>query len=444
MARIVAAAELAANILGKVRTPAIPYKLGGRSDAGTDCINLIGWAMQELGAQDVPRGSNEAWNKSMSWKGTLSEAKHLGKLVPGTILYIDYAAPPGGSEGTPGKMDHAAVYVGPGHGIVTPDGKAGDVVHASASRGGVYPSTLANGFTHLAWLAGVDYGNEAAPSTQAPSQGAGLHLHQLIFTKNDCYKAGKKIVPKGVFVHSTGANNPTLKRYVGPDDGLLGKNQYSNHWNQPMDRQVCVHAFIGKLADGSIAAYQTLPWDMRGWHSGSGSKGNGNDTHIGFEICEDGLTDAAYFRCVFNEAVELCVYLCAMYGLDPMKDGVIIGHYEGYQRGIASNHADPRHWFSKFGESMDSFRAAVKKGLISVPSEPGVSMPEPEHAPTVPEPDVPDVPDYDFYTVAKGDTLWRIAATKLGSGSRYPEIKALNALPSDMIYAGQKLRIPRQ
>ena len=62
-------------------------------------------------------------------------------------------------------------------------------------------------------------------------------------------------------VHSTGANNPWLKRYVGPDDGLLGKNQYNNHWNQPMDREVCVHAFIGKLADGTVATYQTLPWD---------------------------------------------------------------------------------------------------------------------------------------------------------------------------------------
>ncbi len=70
-------------------------------------------------------------------------------------------------------------------------------------------------------------------------------------------------------VHSTGANNLKLKWYVGPDDGLLGKNQYNNHSNQPRSkrsRQVCVHAFyIGKLKDGSIATYQTLPWNHRGW-----------------------------------------------------------------------------------------------------------------------------------------------------------------------------------
>ena len=138
-----------------------------------------------------------------------------------------------------------------------------------------------------------------------------MNLHKLIFTNNACYRAGRRITPKGIMVHSTGANNPWLKRYVGPDDGLLGKNQYNNHWNQPMDREVCVHAFIGKLADGTVATYQTLPWDYRGWHCA----GSGNDTHISFEICEDDLTDAAYLDKVYNEAVDLCVYLCELYGL---------------------------------------------------------------------------------------------------------------------------------
>lgn len=191
-----------------------------------------------------------------------------------------------------------------------------------------------------------------------------MNLHKLILTNNACYKAGRTIIPKGIMVHSTGANNPNLKRYVGPDDGLLGKNQYGNHWNQntPDGRQVCVHAFIGKLADGSIATYQTLPWNMRGWHCGSGSEGSGNDTHIGFEICEDGLTDASYFNAVYKEAVELCVYLCKQYGLTE-KD--IICHSEGYKLGIASNHGDVMHWFPKHGKSMDTFRADVKAGLAT-------------------------------------------------------------------------------
>ncbi|MCL2766759.1 MAG: peptidoglycan recognition protein family protein, partial [Peptococcaceae bacterium] len=121
-----------------------------------------------------------------------------------------------------------------------------------------------------------------------------MNLRTLLLTNNGCYKTGKIITPKGIMVHSTGAANPNLCRYVGPDDGQLGKNLYNNHWNQatPDGKQVCVHAFIGKLANGTIATYQTLPWNYRGWHCGSGSKGSGNDTHISFEICEDGLSDA--------------------------------------------------------------------------------------------------------------------------------------------------------
>ena len=107
-----------------------------------------------------------------------------------------------------------------------------------------------------------------------------MNLHKLILTENACYKAGRKITVKGIMVHSTGVNNPDLKCYVGPDDGLLGKNQNGSHWNtyHPWGREVCAHAFIGRLADGSIAVYQTLPWNHRGWHAG----GSANDTHIGF------------------------------------------------------------------------------------------------------------------------------------------------------------------
>ena len=71
----------------------------------------------------------------------------------------------------------------------------------------------------------------------------------------------------------------------------------------------------------------------------------------------------------YKEAVELCVYLCKLYNLTE-KD--IIGHYEGYQRGIASNHGDPKNWFPKHGKSMDTFRADVKK-LLSEGAKPAES-----------------------------------------------------------------------
>lgn len=309
-----------------------------------------------------------------------------------------------------------------------------------------------------------------------------MNLHKCYLTENACYKTNHKIKVKGIMLHSTGANNPWLKRYVGPDDGKLGKNQYGNHWNNfhPDGRAVCTHAFIGKLADGTIATYQTLPWNYRGWHSG----GSANDTHIGIEICEDGLSDSTYFKKVYREAVELCAYLCKQYGLTE-KD--IICHSEGYEKGIASNHGDVMHWFPKHGKSMDTFRAAVKALLSAGGSEdkrtdtpkeypaklisgyyrvrktwkdsksqvgayrilknakvaadknPGTFVFSNDGIAIYP---TKSEETYRIHTVVKGDTLWDITKKYLGDGSRYSEIKELNNLKSNVIYSGWKLKIP--
>lgn len=196
-----------------------------------------------------------------------------------------------------------------------------------------------------------------------------MNLLKCILTENDCYKTNEWIAVKGVMIHSTGANNPTLKRYVQPLEtdpnydeliSLIGYNRNANDWNRP-DTNACVHGFIGKLADGSIASIQTLPWAMRGWHAGSGTtRPSANNTHISFEICEDGLDDPEYFRKVYREAVELTAYLCEQYNLDPLAPEVVICHSEGYRLGMASGHADVEHWFPRFGKSMDDFRADVK------------------------------------------------------------------------------------
>lgn len=50
--------------------------------------------------------------------------------------------------------------------------------------------------------------------------------------------------------------------------------------------------------------------------------------------------------------------------------------------------------------------------------------------------------EYRVHTVVKGDTLWDIAKKHLGNGARYPEIKTLNNLTSNVIYSGWKLKIP--
>ena len=48
------------------------------------------------------------------------------------------------------------------------------------------------------------------------------------------------------------------------------------------------------------------------------------------------------------------------------------------------------------------------------------------------------------YTVKHGDTLWQIAQTLLGKGSRYTEIVKLNGLKSNVLKTGQVLQIPEK
>ena len=151
------------------------------------------------------------------------------------------------------------------------------------------------------------------------------------------------------------------------------------------------------------------------------------------------------------------------------------------------------HWFPKHGKSMDTFRAEVKALLATgadtpeeKPAESTVTYPEKlttgyyrvrkdwkdsksqigayriltnaKNAadknpgtfvftnegvaiyPTQGEATAENA--YRVHTVVKGDTLWDIAALYLGKGSRYPEIKTLNGLTSNVIYSGWKLKIP--
>lgn len=107
-----------------------------------------------------------------------------------------------------------------------------------------------------------------------------------------CYKGTRTFTVKGVLWHSTGANNPNLKRYVQPSSNdanynslmkLLGTNTAKNDWNH-IYREAGVNAWIGKLADGTVTTVQTMPWNYRPWGCGKGKYGSCNNTHLQFEI----------------------------------------------------------------------------------------------------------------------------------------------------------------
>lgn len=198
-------------------------------------------------------------------------------------------------------------------------------------------------------------------------------------TQSACYRGTVRgMTVRGVLWHSTGANNPELRRYIQPADddpnreellGLIGVNKYGNDYNHgSKDRQMGVNAWIGKLADGTVAAVQALPFGWKPWGCGAGSRGSLNDGWIQFEICEDGLKDRAYAEAVYREACELTAFLCAMYHLDPQgtvtykgtQVPVIIDHRGSHVLGFGNNHGDVQHWFPVLlGKSMADIRDDV-------------------------------------------------------------------------------------
>jgi len=185
-----------------------------------------------------------------------------------------------------------------------------------------------------------------------------MKIIQSICTQSDCFKAGRTIAVKGFMIHSVGCPQPKAQPFI-------------NNWNKP-GAKACVHAIVEP--DGEV--YQLLPWNHRGWHGGGAS----NNTHIGVEMTEpdtiryvggssweetgDGEKTKAHVFATYKHAVELFAFLCNMFSLDPLADGVIISHSEGHKMGIASNHGDVEHLWSKFGLSMTQFRQDIKECCV--------------------------------------------------------------------------------
>lgn len=116
-----------------------------------------------------------------------------------------------------------------------------------------------------------------------------MNLIKCFQTNCEWYKtAVTNSKPVGILWHDTGANNPTLKRYVQPMEtdsnyeemiALIGNNKSKNDWNHK-DPGMGVNAWIGKLADGSVATVQAGEWTKTPWGCGTGKKGSCNGTKI--------------------------------------------------------------------------------------------------------------------------------------------------------------------
>jgi len=134
--------------------------------------------------------------------------------------------------------------------------------------------------------------------------------------------------------------------------------RWKKSWNQP-GRTVC-----GDYVIDVNGIWRVLPDGKRPWLSGSGKNGNANNTHLGFEICEpltkDDTPEVA--ADLYGKTLYLCVYLCRKYHINPAN---VRAHYELHAIGLASNHADVRHWWGKKGTSWAPYTMETLRRDIS-------------------------------------------------------------------------------
>ena len=161
--------------------------------------------------------------------------------------------------------------------------------------------------------------------------------------------------------------------------------------------------------------------DERGWHAADGSTRRKSQRTDGSTI--GGNLDTIAIECIGNRALsedttaKLVAYLCKKYGLDPKTD--VYTHKYFYPKKNCPVYILP-HWNTFLSNVQKYYNALTGKAIT----------PKTENSRT--------------HTVKHGDTLWKIAQTYLGKGSRYTEIVKLNGLKSNVLKSGQVLWIPEK
>lgn len=188
-------------------------------------------------------------------------------------------------------------------------------------------------------------------------------------TKHGLYNV-KDIAPKGAFLHSVGCAVDKAEKWW-------------DRWNKPTYDDASVHGFIDD--EKVIIALPCMEKKGVARKSFHVARNATHEKYLSFEMCEyggirytgkgaewDHSNEAqviAYAKKTYKNAVEFFAKLCAFHGWDPLEDGVILSHYEGYKRGIASGHEDPEHIWKYAGLTMDGFRKDVAKAMGAVKEE---------------------------------------------------------------------------
>lgn len=217
-------------------------------------------------------------------------------------------------------------------------------------------------------------------------------IKEMLITNN---RPRRRLNPQGIVVHST------------DNRGATAMNHH-DYWNRQ---------YRGSSANYVVdwdEIIRLIPDSEQSWHGGR----TANSRYIGIEICEPKDGERDKFIKAWENAVWLVATLCIKYN---WKTGPNVWSHNGITRKFReTTHTDPYGYFNRFGKSWAIFLKEVDNKIVELKSA------------TAPR----------IYVVQRGDSLWKVAVNVYGRGKgmKYLQIKKLNGLSSNTIYAGQKLK----
>jgi LysM repeat protein len=233
---------------------------------------------------------------------------------------------------------------------------------------------------------------------------------------------GKTFGPvHGVLNHHTAGSNSLKTVAVGGRPDLPAPLAHSHLAKNGTVTLVSCHranhaGLAAKNVYDAVVAEKTLPKPSKA------STVDGNDVFYGIEVENLGNNKDAYTKAQYDALVRYNAAICRHHGWGA---GSVAGHLETSVEGKIDPRGPVEGYGSrgKFALTMKQLRADVAERLKHPASwSPGTTS---------------------TYTVAKGDTLWSIAASKLGDGNRWKDIASVNGLKdADEIAPGQKLKLP--
>ena len=192
-----------------------------------------------------------------------------------------------------------------------------------------------------------------------------MQIIEALCTGNSRYKAGERLTPKGVVLHSIGTPQPSAQ--VLRDYWQRGGSAYVVHY----------------MVDNT-RILRCMPENFKCWHVGS----PGNAQYLGIEMGEPSqirytsgarftVSDLAaaqqYATAAYKNAVQLIAHLCRKYGWEP--ENAVWTHAEITRRKLSNtDHVDPQHLWDGLGLGYDLARlrkdVRTAMGGTAAPSAP--------------------------------------------------------------------------